>query len=164
MQQQLACRGAAFVLLVQHPDQGVQGAAVCAQPITACRGQHREWGTQLRFQLRHQWCAEGQHVAIDVFGKLKAVDGHRRDHLYRRFAHCVAPPFKLDHGLAATHIQQLKQVGMAMRFDLPVVQAAAFGDRFAVQQVGRRPGLAFAIQLEHGDSGEAGSCHCGPVR
>ncbi|MNP07946.1 hypothetical protein D3C76_999960 [compost metagenome] len=89
------------------------------------------------------------------------MHGHGRDDLDRRIAHFAALAFNLDQRPAAAHIQQLKQVSMAVRLDLPVVQAAALGDGLAVQQVRRRPGLILAVQLEHRNAGEVGSCHCG---
>ncbi|MNC74407.1 hypothetical protein D3C75_1257590 [compost metagenome] len=52
------------------------------------------------------------------------------------------------------HIQQLKQFGVLVRFDFPVVQAAAGRDRLAMQQVRTGPCLVFAIQLKQRDAGE----------
>ncbi|WP_322360467.1 hypothetical protein [Pseudomonas sichuanensis] len=43
---------------------------------------------------------------------------------------------------------------MAVRLDLPVVQAAACRDRLAVQQVGVGPGVVFAVELEQRNAGE----------
>ncbi|MNV70637.1 hypothetical protein D3C71_1636150 [compost metagenome] len=95
-------------------------------------------------------------MPLDIGAEAKAVHGHRRHHLDRRFADGAAHPLDLHLGPAALHIQQLEQLGMLVRLDFPVVQTATRRDRLAVQQVGAGPGLVFAIQLEQGDAGEGG--------
>ncbi|MNE40623.1 hypothetical protein D3C80_1346550 [compost metagenome] len=56
------------------------------------------------------------------------MHGQRRDDLYRCFQYVTALALDLDHRLAALHIEQLEQVGVTVRLDLPMVHAAAFGD------------------------------------
>ncbi|MCY1233087.1 hypothetical protein D9M72_456080 [compost metagenome] len=110
----------------------------------------------MRFQLLHQGRPQRQHVPLDALGELETVNAEWRGDLDRGFEDVAAPSFHFHHRLAALHIEQLEQVGVAVRLDFPVVQAAAFRNGFAVQQVGGRPGLVLAIKLEYGDAWNAG--------
>ncbi|MNQ99760.1 hypothetical protein D3C85_1155100 [compost metagenome] len=156
IEHQVASRRAALVFVEQGSEQGVDVAAVGPHRVAARRGQHRQRCPQLCLQLFHQGRAQGQHVALDVLGELEAVDTERRGDLDRRFEDFAASSLHLHHRLAALYVEQLEQVGVAVRLDLPVVQAAALGNGFAVQQVGGRPGLVLAIELEYGDAWNAG--------
>ncbi|MCY1455136.1 hypothetical protein D9M71_722480 [compost metagenome] len=114
--------------------------------------------------MRYKGSTKGQDIALDIGAEAKAMHGHRWHDLDRRFADGTAHALDLHLGLATLYIQQLEQLGMLVRLDLPVMQAAACRDRLAVQQVGAGPGLIFAIQLEQRDAGEGGF-HLGwPVR
>gem|GEM_PF-6686720 len=93
------------------------------------------------------------------------MHAQRRHHLDRRLLDPRVLPLDLHLSQTATDIKQLSQVCMAMRADLPIVQATARGDGLAVQQVGRRPVGAVSIELEYGNRrmGVAGlhrQCSC----
>ena len=57
---------------------------------------------------------------------------------------------------ALVHIEQLAQIGMPMGADLPIMNAAAQRNGFAVQQVRAEPVLLLAVEFEHRDGG---GCH-----
>ncbi|MCY1418368.1 hypothetical protein D9M71_339260 [compost metagenome] len=131
--QRIPRRCAAFVFLKQGGKQGIDIAPIPPDRVATGGGQDCQRRTQLRLQLCHQRSSESQHITLDTFRKLETMHGQRRDHLYRRFQHVVALALDLDHRLAALHIEQLEQVGVTVRLDLPMVQAAAFRDGLAMQ-------------------------------
>ncbi|MNI96359.1 hypothetical protein D3C73_1547860 [compost metagenome] len=67
-------------------------------------------------------------MPLDIGTEAKTVHGQRWHHLDCRFANGTAHALDLYLSLATLHIQQLKQFGVLVRFDFPVVQAAAGRD------------------------------------
>ena len=102
-------------------------------------------------QLRHQRRGQGQDKAFYVGRKLKPVHAQRRDNLNRRLLQDMALPLDLNLRPTLVDIEQLAQVGVPVRADLPIVDAAAQRYGFAVQQIGAKSVLLLAIKLEHRD-------------
>ncbi|MNN46255.1 hypothetical protein D3C81_1606310 [compost metagenome] len=80
------------------------------------------------------------------------MDRQRGDHLDRGPLDQRLRALDFHQCRSPAHVQQLGKIAMPMRANLPVVQAAAFRNGLAVQEVGRRPGQLGAIEGEHGNT------------
>ncbi len=99
-------------------------------------------------QLADVRLEDREHGAAHVAGPAKAMDGQRGDRDDARAAQPVLLAVQDDLGGAALDVEDLEQRLVAMRPDLPRVQAAALGDRLRVHHVGRRqPGVLGVEQV-----------------
>ena len=87
------------------------------------------------------------HPAINIITEFKAMDGARRDRDQLPDMHGKLLVVKTDVCLPVGDVEQLKQVGVAVRFDVPVMQARSFGDAFKVKEFrfGDRLGFGGAV-------------------
>jgi len=106
-----------------------------------------------------QRCRQGQHVAFDIFRKPESVHTQRRQHLQGRFVEGGTLAFDFQLRLTLVDVQQLAQIRVPVGLDFPLVVPAASGNRFAVQQIRRRPLLVFPVQLEHRNRGTGSFGH-----
>ncbi len=102
-------------------------------------------------EVADQWCRQGQDVALDVRGEGKAVNGERRYQDQQRGGPSLPTVFQLQFDLARLQQQQVSQVDVAVGMDAPIVKPTAFGDGFAVQQVGGRPATGFPVKGKGGN-------------
>ena len=151
MQEHVAGRLCADIFALHLTEQVVEVITVLACGVTGDPLQQTDVAAQLGLQLRHQRRGQGQDKAFHVRRKLKPVDAQRRDDLNRRLLQNMALALDFNLRSALVHIEQLAQVGMPMGADLPIVDAAAQRDGFAVQQVGAEPVLLLTVKLEHRD-------------
>lgn len=79
------------------------------------------------------------------------MDAQRRYELDGRLLDASRLALDLELRPALAHVEQLSEIGVPVRLDLPVVQTTAGGDRLAVQQVRGRPFEGSAVELEHRD-------------
>jgi hypothetical protein len=80
---------------------------------------------------------QGQHVALGPGGEAEAVHHPGRDVQQDRQRQVARAPVDGDPRIALPDQHRLVQVGVAVRRDLPVVQAGAVADAFAMQHVGQ---------------------------
>ena len=122
------------------------GCAVVAERRDA-RAAHRR--PQRRARLQHALGAVGQqrdHAALDIPREAEAMNGARGNRHRDRRDQRRRAVFQHSGAASAEDVQNLKEIAVAVRSDLPVEARAPRGDRLTMQPVIQMSLFAFAIQ------------------
>ncbi len=83
---------------------------------------------------------------------MKAMNAEGGHHLDAGFRHHRSGAFNFDLRPTFVQIEELDHFGVLVDTNMPLIQAAALQNRFAVQQVRRRPAALLAIELKYRNS------------